>query len=293
MRNLDLTALRSLVAVADLAGVTKAAGFLHLTQSAVSMQIKRLEESLNVQVLDRTARQITPTPEGEQLISYARRMLTLNDEALLRLTAQDYEGELTLGVPHDIIHPYIPPVLRRFAQEFPRMRINLISAPTLSLREMFARGRCDAILTTEGQPGEGGEPLVTLPLVWLGAEGGTAWRQRPLPIAYSANCILRPMVIRRLDEAGMDWRMVVDTQHDSAVTALISADLAVHAAVKGDHIPATAPIPGEANLPDPGEIQIGFYMQDREAPARAALCAMIRESYLSNGLQLSSASVAA
>ncbi len=86
-RNLDMTALRSFVMVADAGGVTKAAGLLNLTQSAVSMQLKRLEESLNLALLDRSARQISVTPEGEQLLSYARRMLALNDEALRRLTA--------------------------------------------------------------------------------------------------------------------------------------------------------------------------------------------------------------
>lgn len=102
-RNLDLTALRSFVAVADTGGVTKAAGLLHLTQSAVSMQLKRLEESLDAPLLDRAGRGIALTAQGEQLLSYARRMLVLNDEVYGKLTSNAYEGEVTLGVPHDII----------------------------------------------------------------------------------------------------------------------------------------------------------------------------------------------
>ncbi|NHX27946.1 LysR family transcriptional regulator, partial [Escherichia coli] len=98
-RNLDLTALRSFVAVSEAGGVTRAAGFLNLTQSAVSMQIKRLEEALDLQLLDRSARQIALTASGEQLLGYARRMLALNDEIYARLTAQEYEGEIALGVP--------------------------------------------------------------------------------------------------------------------------------------------------------------------------------------------------
>src|SRR6056297_186316 len=99
-RNLDLTALRSFVAVADTGGVTRAAGLLNLTQSAVSMQLKRLEESLNTSLLDRSGRTIGLTTQGEQLLSYARRMLQLNDEIYGRLTATEFEGELKLGVPH-------------------------------------------------------------------------------------------------------------------------------------------------------------------------------------------------
>ncbi|WP_281983899.1 LysR family transcriptional regulator [Thalassorhabdomicrobium marinisediminis] len=280
-RNLDMTALRSFVTVADMGGVTKAAGVLNLTQSAVSMQLKRLEESLDASLLDRSARQIGVTAEGEQLLSYARRMLALNDEALSRLTAQEYEGEITLGVPHDIIHPYIPQVLRRFAADFPRVQINLVSHPSKRLREKFGRGECDAILTTEDQPGPGGISLVTLPLVWVGAVGGTAWRNRPLPVAFCKNCIFRSGVLKRMDEAGFDWQMVVESEYDSAVEAVVTADLAVHALIKGVYPQHTAPVPHEGALSDPGKSQIVLYMQDRDDPVLAALRDMIRHAYMS------------
>jgi DNA-binding transcriptional LysR family regulator len=280
-RNLDMTALRSFVMVADAGGVTKAAGLLNLTQSAVSMQLKRLEESLNLALLDRSARQISVTPEGEQLLSYARRMLALNDEALRRLTAENYEGEISLGVPHDIIYPYIPPVLRRFAADFPRMKIKLVSSPTKTLREMFGRGEIDAIVTTELHPGPGGESLVTLPLVWVGAVDGIAWRNRPLPVAFCKNCIFRSGVLKRLDQAHFDWQMVVESDLDNAVDAVVSADLAVHALIKGVYPRQTAPVPHDGALPDPGKTQIVLYMQAKDDPVQAALHDMIRHSYLS------------
>lgn len=284
-RNLDMTALRSFVTVADAGGVTKAAGVLNLTQSAVSMQLKRLEESLNLSLLDRSARQISVTAEGEQLLSYARRMLSLNDEALQRMTAEDFEGEFTLGVPHDIIDPYIPPVLRRFAADFPRMKIKLVSEPTKKLREMFGRGECDAIITTESEPGPGGEALVTLPLVWVGATGGNVWRQRPLPVAFCSNCIFRSGVLKRMDDAGFAWEMVVESQTDSAIAAVVCADLAVHAVIKGVYARQTAPVPAEANLPDPGTSSIVLYMQAKSDPVQAALYDMIRLSYMSEWAQ--------
>ena len=93
-RNLDLTSLRSFVAVADAGGVTRAAGFLNLTQSAVSMQLKRLEESLGTKLLDRSARTIALTPTGERLLTYARRMLDLNDEIFARMTDQANAGSI-------------------------------------------------------------------------------------------------------------------------------------------------------------------------------------------------------
>lgn len=278
-RNFDLTALRSFVAVADSGGVTKAAGHLNLTQSAVSMQLKRLEEALDIKLLDRANRTVTPTAEGEQLLSYARRMLSLNDEVWGRLTAREFEGEIKLGVPHDIIYPYIPPILRSFAQDFPRMQIKLISAPTTELRDMFGRGACDMILTTEEQPGPGGEVLVQLPLVWLGAEGGQAWKQRPLPVAFCTRCIFRKGVLRKLDEAQFEWEMVVDSDLDNAVEAVVSADLAVHAAVAGFSPHQAAPIPDQSALPDPGQTQIILYAQPSKDVVRDGLSKMIRQTY--------------
>ncbi len=280
-RNLDLTSLRSFVAVADAGGVTKAAGALHLTQSAVSMQLKRLEESLDVALLDRANRRVALTAEGEQLLSYARRMLAMNDEIWGRLTANEFEGELTLGVPHDIIYPYIPPILRRFAADFPRMKVRLVSAPTTRLREMFGRGECDMILTTEEQPGPGGESLVKLPLVWIGAEDGNAWKQRPLPVAFCKNCIFRSGVLRVLDQAGFDWEMTVDSDLDNAVEAVVSADLAIHAAIKGVYPRQTAPISHGGDLPDPGFSQIILYMQKNDDTVLTAFRDLIRATYRS------------
>lgn len=280
-RNLDLTALRSFVAVADTGGVTKAAGFLNLTQSAVSMQLKRLEEALDLPLLDRSARSIALTASGEQLLSYARRMLDLNDEALARLTANEYEGEIVLGVPHDIIYPYVPPILRRFATDFPRMKMRLLSAPTRRLLELFGKGECDAILTTEEHPGPGGEVLVQLPLVWIGAVGGTAWRQDPLPIAFCTNCIFRAPVLRRLDHAGMSWELVVESDLDNAVEAAVSADLGINAAIEGVYPRATAPIPHGGKLPDLGETRIVLYMRSGEDAVIRGLRDMIRQTYRS------------
>jgi DNA-binding transcriptional LysR family regulator len=190
-RNMDLTALRSFVAVVDAGGVTKASGHLNLTQSAVSMQLKRLEEMLGVSLFDRSARRLDLTGAGEQMLGYARRMLQLNDEVLGRLTGPDFEGELTLGVPHDIVYPAIPRVLHRFATAFPRMKVNLVSSYTARLKRMFARGEVDVILTTEGALDLGGETLMERSLVWVGAENGQVWKQRPLRLAFEHARIFR------------------------------------------------------------------------------------------------------
>ena len=277
-RTLDLTALRSLVAVADAGGVTRAAGFLNLTQSAVSMQIKRLEEALALALFDRAGRGVVLTPAGEQLVSYARRMIALNDEAWSRLTATEYEGEIVLGVPHDIVHPVIPRVLQRFAAEFPRMRVQLVSSFTRTLRAQFARGEVDLMLATEEGVEDGGETLALSRLLWVGAPGGSAWRQRPLRLAFEEACIFRAGVQQQLDAAGIGWEMAVSTHQPRAVEAVVSADLAVHAALEGACPSFMEPVPHGGALPDLGARRINLYPGDRSAPA-TALAAMIRDGY--------------
>lgn len=279
MRNLDMTALRSFVAVADTGGVTRAAGMLNLTQSAVSMQLKRLEESLDLALLDRSARTISLTPTGEQMLGYARKMLKLNDEALSRLTATEFEGELKLGVPHDIIYPAVPAVLKRFAVEFPRMQVRLISAPTRKLLDMFRRGEVDLILTTEETCGPGGQVLVELPLLWIGAQDGSAWRKTPLPVAFCSNCIFRSGVLRALNEAGITWHMAVDSEMDNAVEAAVSADLAVHVALKGSLPPHTEVIDHGGALPALRAQNINLYVLKPEDYPSQSMAGIIARCY--------------
>ncbi|MDX1781038.1 MAG: LysR family transcriptional regulator [Thalassovita sp.] len=279
MRNLDVTTLRSFVAVAELGGVTRAAGFLNLTQSAVSMQLKRLEELLGLSLLDRSGRGVSLTASGEQLLSYARKMVELNDEAYARLTHKEYAGEIQLGVPHDIVYPVIPRVLQRFAAEMPRMRVQLHASNTRKLKEEFARGELDVILTTERTCDEGGETLKEIPLRWVGAPGGQAWKQRPLRTAQARVCAFRSEVIDRLDAAGIGWTAVVDTDSDRTIEATVSADLAVSALLEGTAPPQLSEIEG-SDLPDLGTYLVNMYTAGkRMSEPVQRLADMIRLGY--------------
>jgi DNA-binding transcriptional LysR family regulator len=280
-RNLDLTALRSFVAVADAGGVTRAAGFLNLTQSAVSMQLKRLEESLGLELLDRRHRQTILSATGEQLLSYARRMVALNDEVVARLTDPSHEGEIVVGVPHDIVYPVIPRVLRQFHTEFPRMRVNLLSSNTIALKALFAKGEVPLILTTEDDRDAGGETVNQADLIWVGAPDGRAWRDRPLRLAFERNCIFRSGVQKALDASGIDWEMAVDSESTRTVEACVSADLAVHASMEGHCPPELAPIDhGGALPPLPGK-QINLYVAESiQSAAFEKIVALIRQGYV-------------
>ena len=284
-RNLDLTALRSFVAVSDAGGVTRASGFLNLTQSAVSMQIKRLEEMLGVEVLDRSGRQVALTAAGEQLLGYARRMLSLNDEVMGRLTRDPHEGEVVLGVPHDIVYPVIPQVLQHFARAFPRMKVSLISSFTRVLKAQFGRGECDIILTTEDTVDPGGVTLAELPLVWVGAPGGVAWKGRPLKLAYEHNCIFRQGVQAALDGAGIPWQMAVESDSTRTIEASVSADLAVHTVLAGSEPPYVERISHGGTLPDLKRMKVNLYVADpAHSPAVLEMAAMIQRAYQARGV---------
>lgn len=280
IRNLDLTALRSFVAVAEVGGVTRAAGLLNLTQSAVSMQLKRLEESLDQVLLDRSSRTIGLTAQGEQLLVYGRRLLDLNDEVFARMTHQAFEGELVLGVPSDIVYPHIPAVLKRFAAEYPRVRVQLISSYTNRLKRQFERGECDVILTTEqGCPKEA-ETLGAMPLVWVGSPGGNAWKSRPLRLAFESACLFRQGVQEALSDKGIDWEMAVDSDSTRTVEASVTADLAVHACMRGTFPPYLEEIDHGGGLPELSVFNVNMYAAKRsQLDLTGELTEMLRKAY--------------
>ena len=278
-RNLDLTALRAFVAVVDAGGVTRAAGLLNLTQSAVSMQIKRLEDSLGLALFLRSARKLTLTAEGDQLLGFARRMLALNDEALTRLGLAAFEGEIRLGVPHDIVYPAIPGILKRLAAQFPRLRVHLASSFTVLLREAFARGELDVMLTTEDRPGPEGEVLSQQDLVWIAATEGVAPQARPLRLAFKDTCIFRPTAMAALDQAGIPWEAAIEGDSEQAAEAMVAADLAVTARLRGRYPPGTVEVPGQA-LPRLGGLAICLYTAPTaRGDAVEALLAELRLAY--------------
>jgi DNA-binding transcriptional LysR family regulator len=255
-RNLDLTALRSFVTVAETGGVTKAAGQLHLTQSAVSMQLKRLEESLGLALMDRSGRGIALTQQGELLLSYAKRLMAINDEAWGRLTSDDFEDEIVLGVPHDIVYPHIPKVLKQFAVEFPRVKVQLLTSYTVDLKKKLEHGNADLVLGTELHCPIGATTVATSGLTWFGAQDGRVWKKQPLPIAYENHCAFRPLVAGILDKAGISWESAVDTGQTKTVEASVSADFAVHACLRGTEPSDWVEVPEEANLPELPEFKI-------------------------------------
>ena len=279
MRNLDITTLRSFIAVADAGGVTRAASFLNLTQSAVSMQIKRLEESLDLPLLDRQGRGVALTSAGEQLLAYARRIVDLNDEVYGKLTNTVWEGEIILGVPHDIIYPAIPNVMKVMQRDFPRVKVQLHSSYSSDLKDRFSRGEVDVILTTETKPDGAAEILMKVPLRWYGAPGGQAWKSTPLPVAFCNHCSFRPVALRTLEKHGSKWDLVLSSDSDRAIEVAVSADLAVTSVLEGHEPPQFEAIPSSANLPELGHQSVALYRGTARPQIIEPLCDLLRREF--------------
>ena len=279
-RNLDTSALRAVLAVADTGGVTRAAGILNLTQSAVSMQIRRLEEALGVQLFIRASRKMVPSPEGEKLISYARRIMVLNDEVLMRLSPASFDAELRLGVPYDIVAPQIPNLLRDLSIGYPKMRINLVSSYSKTLKEGFAAGEFDMILTTEFPPPEGVEVLAKRRLVWIGSPDQRAAAHRPLRLAFKETCFFRPVAHAALDAAGIAWENAFDGDSETVVEATVAAGLGVSVRIEGQVAQGCGEIGRDAGLPDLGHSYICLYDSGQAKGDLAdALRAALRAGY--------------
>ena len=277
-RNLDISALRSFVTVAELGGVTRAAERLNLTQSAVSMQLKRLEAALDQQLLAREGRGIGLTREGEQLLGYGRRMVRLNDEAWDRMMHAEFQGRVNFGVPQDIVRPYVSTMMRDFIDAYPAAGINLVSSISRLLLTQFEEGRLDVMLTTEPVSTGQGECLYRGPLCWYTGHDSTVYNQRPLPLAAKPDCIFLPAAARALEAAEIAWSLPYEASDWRDLMAFVSAGLAVETnmpyieAIKG-----WRRAPDSAGLPPLPDFGVFLYVSDRASPLALQLAGIIRD----------------
>ncbi|WP_202353715.1 LysR substrate-binding domain-containing protein [Mesorhizobium sp. 113-1-2] len=228
IRNLDTALMRTFVTVADKSSMTAAANALHLTQGAVSQQVKRLEEVLACSLFERDRRGLRLTRSGERLFDKAKRLLSLNDEIWAEMAGSAVAGQVRLGVPYDLVGTLLAPVLKAYAETYPQVEISLICASSPELAAALAAGTIDLAVIEERVGPTSGECLAVDRLVWVGARGGTARAKRPLPVSIVADtCAFRPVVLSALNEHGLEWRTVFENGNIDATTATVRSDLAV------------------------------------------------------------------
>ncbi|MEX3859770.1 DNA-binding transcriptional LysR family regulator [Paraburkholderia youngii] len=226
-RNLDLDLIRTFVAVADSGSMTVAANLLHMTQGAVSQQIKRLEDVLDCLLFVRKTRRLELSRQGEQFLVKARKLLQLNDEIWADMTAQPLRGALRVGVPPDLV-TRLAPAMKAFAGAHPHVEITLMCAASPELSEAVNSGRVDVSLVEYVASEAEGEVVCIEPLVWVKGRGSEVWQKRPLPLSMvDERCAFRSVVLGALADEGIAWRTVFESGNIEATAATVRAGLAV------------------------------------------------------------------
>lgn len=256
---LDLDQLQSFCAIADCGSFTEAARRVHKTQSAVSMQIKRLEERLGHTLFVRDGRSVRLTVEGDALYSRARRMLRINAEIVDLFDKRDLAGNIRFGVPDDYAVKLLPAILSSFQRTNPRITVDVRCAPSEELLEGMRTGKFDLIVFTQGTMHQYGELFRTEKMYWVASHGGAALKAETLPLACGTQrCTWRANATNALEQVGRDYRIAYTSSNATAVISAVLTDLAVGILPESALQPGMRVLGREQNLPPMQDAEIAL-----------------------------------
>jgi len=228
MTSLDIDLLRTFVTVVETHSFTRAAQQRGLTQPAVSLQMRRLEQQLGAPLLDRGGATVGLTTEGAALLPQARRLLKLNDEIIATLSDGEPEGEVRFGAPEDIATVHLPGILGAFARSHPRIRLSVTCDYTANLLDQLSRGLLDlALVKREAGGADLGLKVWSEPLVWVAQDASVA-EASPLPLIIApAPDIYRKRALQALETAGIGFRASFTSPSLAGQMAALRAGLGV------------------------------------------------------------------
>jgi DNA-binding transcriptional LysR family regulator len=225
---LDLDQLQTFISISDTGSFTRAADEVSRTQSAVSMQMRRLEERIGKPLFEKDGRTNKLTEEGEKLLSYARRMLVLNRETLAAFDDQRLEGTIRIGTPDDYADRFLPEIMARFARSNPRVELTVICEPTPGLVEHIKRGNLDIALVTHNDARGQAEVVRREPLLWVSSANHATHEQTVLPMAFGRpNCIWRRAACDVLDHMNREYRILFTSFSATVIAAAVLSGLAI------------------------------------------------------------------
>lgn len=269
--NFDLDVLRSFVTGIELGSFAKAADRLGRSTSAVSAQLKKLEEQAGTPVLRKSGRGMALTEAGETMLAYARRLLELNDEAATALHGAELEGWVRLGLQEDFGESLLTDVLGRFARAHPRVRVEVRIARNTELLERVSSGRLDLALAWDaGVVTPHAERLGEVPLRWIAATDAQAsWppRDEPLPLVMlEAPCVMRSAATAALDRANIPWRIAFTSASLAGTWAAVAAGLGVSLRTPLGLPPTVQALaPHETSLPALGSLGLCLHRAEAES----------------------------
>ena len=281
-RNLDWNLLRTFLVLSESASVTEAADRLGLKQPTVSSALKRLEEQLGVSLFVRDARSVRLTHSGETLLTYARRMLALSNEAMSRFRHPDMHGVVRLGATDDIGERILPTILKRFAEAFPGVMVDVTIDNSVGLRRRLGEQRLDLTLLNSGKGAsdEDSELILRERLVWVGACGGTAHTKDPLPVSmWEQGCSWRNEAVEKLTEIGRAYRVAYMSATTMVQRAAVLSDLAV-APIASYYLSDGMEVLGKAEgLPELGFYEIRLKFSEQRGELVEAVADAIRHAF--------------
>jgi DNA-binding transcriptional LysR family regulator len=224
--NLDMDVLRTYVCLHDLGTLQGAANSVGRSQSAVSQQLRKLEDQVGRPLFRKSGRQLALTDSGDTVLRYARRILDLNDEALIAAGGGDAEGIVRFGMPSDFAESWLPAVLGRFKRAHPKVRIEAGVDRTVALLERLDRGQLDLVLAFGASERADANILARVRLAWIGRRDSTPTLNGPVPlVAFAAPCIFRHHALEALDDAGCSWQVDFTSESLGGVWAAVAAGL--------------------------------------------------------------------
>ncbi len=232
MQDLQIDWLRTFVAVVDTGSITAAARQVSRSQSAVSMQLKKLEDSIGHTLLNRSPRHLSLTPTGFDLLTYARQLIELHAQAQVAMHGHSLSGKVSFGVPDDYVSTYLAPVLRTFANKFNDIEISLVCEPSSALLPRIDKGEIDLALVTRDTALRGDPSPGTLvfheQLMWVASEQHEVWRKQPLPLAlHEYGNRFRSAILNSLAAQNRSYRVAYSSANVHGQLAMVEAGLAV------------------------------------------------------------------
>jgi DNA-binding transcriptional LysR family regulator len=228
MHLLDIDQLRTFVAIADTGSFTRAADIVHKTQSAVSMQMKRLEERIGKAIFERDGRHSKLTDDGERLLDYARRIVRLNSECMASFADNELVGRVRLGLPDDYADRYLPEILARFSRSNPKAEVTVVCEPSPNLIDRVQNGDLDLAIITHVDRRGPSEIVRIEQLLWVTSARHAVHEEAPVPLALGRpTCDWRHSATEALESADRPFRILYVSWHSTAVGAAVMAGLAV------------------------------------------------------------------
>jgi DNA-binding transcriptional LysR family regulator len=278
-KNLDIDLLRTYVTIADLGGFSKAGRQLHKSQSAISLQMKRLEEQSDSKLFRKAGRRQLLTESGELLLNYARRILALNDEAAAALKPVPLQGNIRFGVTQDFADRGLANVLARFSNSHPAVRLDVRVNPSCELKRDIANGRLDLAIAFQ-EHGDAGDPLGQLKLSWIVPEQLEELNDHPIKLVlFEPPCVFRDRVISALDKASMSWRIVYTSPSLPGLLAAVEAGLGISARL------AHRGKKSIADLPELHPVELATYRNPQGARAPIDALEKITREHIQNNLR--------